>query len=127
MFLILIGAKFFMPEKKEAVLRVEDPDPSHVGRNIVTLDRRTKELLEITSGDIVELEGTKKTAAVVWPARAEDEGKGTIRMDHLIRKNCGSGLGDKVTVRKAIYSEAKKVVIAPTQQVRIIARGYERI
>ena len=46
--------------KKEIVLRVEDPDPSHVGRNIITLDKKTKEMLEVTSGDIIEIEGTKK-------------------------------------------------------------------
>ncbi|MBI2597653.1 MAG: AAA family ATPase [Candidatus Diapherotrites archaeon] len=113
--------------KKDVVLRVDDPDPSHVGRNIITLDKRTKEILEVTSGDIVEIEGTKKTAAVIWPARLEDEGKGIIRMDNLIRSNSGVNLGDKVTARKALYSEAKRVVLAPTQEVRIIASGYDRI
>lgn len=114
-------------QKKEVVLRVEDPDPSHVGRNIITLDKRTKESLGVTSGDIIEITGTKKTAAVIWPARAEDEGKDIIRMDNLIRNNSGIGLGEKVTVRKAEYIEAKRVVLAPTQEVRIIASGYERI
>jgi len=113
--------------KREIVLRVEDPDPSHVGRNIITLDKRTKESLGVTSGDIIEIEGTKKTAAVIWPARAEDEGKTVIRMDNLIRNNSGVGLGEKVTVRKAHYVEAKRVVLAPTQEVRIIASGYDRI
>jgi transitional endoplasmic reticulum ATPase len=116
-----------MTTKNDVTLRIEDPDPSHVGRNIVTLDRKTKELLGITSGDIVEIEGTRKSAAVVWPARPEDEGKGIIRMDNLIRKNCGSALGERVTVRESSHNEAKKIVIAPTQQVRIIATGYERI
>ncbi|MBI4044908.1 MAG: AAA family ATPase [Candidatus Diapherotrites archaeon] len=114
-------------KKKEVVLRVEEPDPSHVGRNIITLDKRTKEELGVTSGDIVEIEGTKKTAAVIWPARAEDEGKAIIRMDNLIRHNAGTGLGEKVTIRRAIYAEAKRVVLAPTQEVRIIASGYDRI
>ena len=97
-------------KRKEIVLRVQDPDPSHVGRNIVTLSRKAKEELEITSGDIVEIEATKKTAAVVWPARPEDEGKDIIRMDSLIRRNAGVGLGEKVTIRKAHVEEAKKVV-----------------
>ncbi|MBI2529919.1 MAG: CDC48 family AAA ATPase [Candidatus Diapherotrites archaeon] len=114
-------------KRKEIVLRVQDPDPSHVGRNIVTLSRKAKEELEITSGDIVEIEATKKTAAVVWPARPEDEGKDIIRMDSLIRRNAGVGLGEKVTIRKAHVEEAKKVVLAPTQEVRIIASGYDRI
>lgn len=113
--------------RKEAILRVQDPDPSHVGRNIITLDRQTKEALDVTSGDIVEIEGTKKTAAVIWPARTEDEGKALVRMDNLIRHNCGVGLGEKVTVRRAEYTDAKKIVLAPTQEVRIIASGYDRI
>ncbi|MFH1224495.1 MAG: CDC48 family AAA ATPase [Candidatus Diapherotrites archaeon] len=113
--------------RKEAILRVQDPDPSHVGRNIITLDRQTKEALDVTSGDIVEIEGAKKTAAVIWPARTEDEGKGIVRMDNLIRHNCGVGLGEKVTVRRAEYTDAKKIVLAPTQEVRIIASGYDRI
>ncbi|MFH0714136.1 MAG: AAA family ATPase [Candidatus Diapherotrites archaeon] len=114
-------------DKKGISLKVQDPDPTHVGRNIVTLDRKTKEELGITSGDLIEIQGTKKTAAVVWPARSEDEGKGIIRMDNLIRHNAGAGLGEKVVVRKAEFKEAKKVVLAPTQEIRIIASGYDRI
>ncbi len=112
---------------KEIVLRVQDPDPSHVGRNIITLDRQSKEKLGVTSGDIVELEGSRKTAAVIWPARQEDEGRDLIRMDNLIRHNCGIGLGERVRVKRANYADAKRVVLAPTQEVRIIASGYDRI
>ena len=79
---------------KEIKLRVQEADPTHEGRNIVTLDRQSKEHLGITSGDIVEIEGAKRTSAVVWPARAEDEGKGLVRMDNLIRHNSGMGLGE---------------------------------
>ena len=116
-----------MPEKS-IDLKVADPEPTHVGRNIVTLDRETKRQLEITSGDIVEIAGPKKkTAAIVWPARAEDEGKLLVRMDNLIRHNAGVGIGEKVTVIKCVPKEAKKVVLAPTQEIRIIASGYDRI
>lgn len=113
--------------RNEIELNVQDTDPSYVGRNIVTLDRTAKSELDVTSGDIVELEGTKKTAAVIWPARQEDEGRKIIRMDSLIRHNAGASLGEKVRVRKADFKEAKKVILAPTQEVRIIASGYDRI
>ncbi len=112
---------------KELQLRVQDSDPTHVGRNIVTLDRKSKELLGVTSGDIIEIRGSKITAAIIWPARSEDEGKGIIRMDNFIRHNAGVGLGDSVTVKKAQYREAKEVILAPTEEVRIIASGYSRI
>ncbi|MBU1930670.1 AAA family ATPase, partial [Candidatus Micrarchaeota archaeon] len=113
--------------QKEIELKVQDPDPSHVGRNIVTLDKPSKDALFVTSGDIVEIEGSRKTAAVIWPARTEDEGKGIIRMDNFLRHNAGTNLGERVRVRRAEVKEAKKVVLAPTQEVRIIASGYDRI
>jgi transitional endoplasmic reticulum ATPase len=112
---------------RELILHVQDPDPTHVGRNIVTLDKATKIELNITSGDIVEIEGTKKTAAIVWPARVEDDGKQIIRMDSFIRHNAGVGLGERVKIRKGKPVEAKRVVLAPIEEVRIIASGYERI
>jgi transitional endoplasmic reticulum ATPase len=118
-----------MPEDKNSVivLTVQDPDPTHVGRNIVTLDKETKTLLNITSGDIVQIEGTKKTAAIVWPARIDDEGKKLIRADSFIRHNAGVALNEKVKVSKVIPQEGKKVVLAPVEEVRIIASGYDRI
>ncbi len=116
-----------MSESKEIVLQVLDPDPTHVGRNIVTLDRETKNILNITSGDTVEISGAKKTAAIVWPARMDDEGKKIIRMDSFIRHNAGVGLNERVKVKKVNPIEAKKVVLAPIEEVRIIASGYERI
>jgi len=112
---------------KNISLRVHDPEPSHVGRNIVTLDRQSKEALGVTSGDIIVLEGTRVTASIIWPARQEDEGKGIIRMDSLTRRNAGVGLGEKVIVKKAEPIEAKKIILAPTQDVRIVASGYDRV
>jgi len=114
-------------KKPEALLQVQDPDPTHVGRNIVTLDKDTKTNLGITSGDIVQIEGSKKTAAIVWPARSDDEGKKIIRMDSFIRHNAGVGLNERVKVTKVIPQEGKKVILAPIEEVRIIASGYDRI
>jgi transitional endoplasmic reticulum ATPase len=114
--------------EKEIHLKVQDSDPMHVGRNIVTLDRVSKTTLGVTSGDIAEIRGpTRSTAAVIWPSRSEDEGKGVVRMDSFIRHNSGVGLGDSVIVRKADYKDARDVVLAPTQEIRIIASGYNRI
>jgi len=114
-------------KKPEIILQVQDPDPTHVGRNIVTLDKETKTLLNITSGDTVQIEGTKKTAAIVWPARTDDEGKKIIRADSFIRHNAGVGLNERVKVQKVIPQEGKKVILAPIEEVRIIASGYDRI
>ena len=112
-------------EKKEALLRVQEALPQHVGRGIVAIDMQTKEKLGLTSGDIVEIEGKRKTAAIVWPAPIEDEGKGIIHMDSIIRRNAGVSIGDKVKVRPARWKNAEKVVLAPADENQIIIKGYE--
>ena len=112
-------------DRKEVILRVHEALPSHVGRGIVAIDMQTKQELGLSSGDIVEIEGKKITAAIVWPSRVEDEGKGIIHMDSIIRSNAGVGIGDKVIVRKANWKNAEKITLAPASENEIIIRGYE--
>src|SRR5437899_374984 len=50
----------------------------------------------------------------------EDEGKGIIRIDGLVRRNVGVSLGDKVEVRKAEVLPAERITIAP-----IISEGHK--
>ncbi|WP_297508645.1 CDC48 family AAA ATPase [Thermococcus sp.] len=107
-----------MAERKEIRLKVAPAHQRDVGRGIVRIDRRAMREIGVQTGDVVEIIGTKNTAAVVWPAYPEDEGLEIIRMDGTIRKNAGVGLGDEVTVRKAEVREAKKVIVAPTEPIR---------
>ncbi|HDZ36278.1 MAG TPA: AAA family ATPase, partial [Thermococcus sp.] len=107
-----------MAEKREVKLKVASAYQRDVGRGIVRIDRKAMREIGVQSGDIIEIIGTKNTAAVVWPAYPEDEGLGIIRMDGTLRKNAGVGLGDEVTVRKADVKEAKKVIVAPTEPIR---------
>ncbi|NJE10798.1 CDC48 family AAA ATPase [Thermococcus sp. MAR1] len=107
-----------MTEKREVKLKVASAYQRDVGRGIVRIDRKAMREIGVQSGDIIEIIGTKNTAAVVWPAYPEDEGLSIIRMDGTIRKNAGVGLGDEVTVRKAEVKEAKKVIVAPTEPIR---------
>src|SRR5438552_1988428 len=50
----------------------------------------------------------------------EDEGKGIIRIDGLVRRNVGVSLGDKIEVRKAEVLPAERITIAP-----IISEGHK--
>ncbi|WP_010477164.1 CDC48 family AAA ATPase [Thermococcus zilligii] len=107
-----------MTERREVKLKVASAYQRDVGRGIVRIDRKAMREIGVQSGDIIEIIGTKNTAAVVWPAYPEDEGLGVIRMDGTLRKNAGVGLGDEVTIRKAEVKEAKKVIVAPTEPIR---------
>ncbi len=84
------------------------------GRGLARIDSKARKLLNVISGDIIEIKGKKKsTAAIVWPAHQSDEGLDFIRMDGYIRQNAGVGIGDKVFVTKADVKEATRVVLAP--------------
>ncbi|MEM3590430.1 MAG: CDC48 family AAA ATPase, partial [Candidatus Bathyarchaeia archaeon] len=85
-----------------------------VGHGKVRIDSETMEKLQITAGDFVEIRSKRSTVAIAWPAYAEDQGKGLIRMDGLLRRNAGVALNEYITVRKAIVKPAQSITFAPT-------------
>ena len=86
---------------------------SEVGLGRARIDSETRKALKIDVGEIIEVTGKKMTAAKVFRAAHEDEGKGVIRIDGMIRGNAGISIGEKVVVRKAEGQPAKKIVVAP--------------
>ena len=109
-----------MVEKKEWILKVEEAKARDVGRGIARIDPEIAEEMGLTPGDVISIEGKKKTACIYWPGYAEDAGKGIIRIDGITRKNAGVGIDDKVKVRKIVAKTAQKVVFAPTEELRIV-------
>ncbi len=100
----------------EIKLRVAEALKVDVGRGIVRFDKSYQKRLGVSTGDIVELEGSRSTAAVVANAHPDDRGLDIVRMDGYIRKNAGVSIGDYVTIRRAQVQEAKKVTLAPAQK-----------
>ncbi|MEM2227120.1 MAG: CDC48 family AAA ATPase [Candidatus Bathyarchaeia archaeon] len=98
----------------EVQLRVADAKQRDVGHGKVRIDSETMEKLQITAGDFVEIRSKRSTVAIAWPAYAEDQGKGLIRMDGLLRRNAGVALNEYITVRKAIVKPAQSITFAPT-------------
>ena len=98
-------------EKDDLQLRVAKAIPSDVGhgRARVPFDND----LNLKPGDIVEISGEQKTAAIVWRCRPEDANLGVIRVDGIIRKNAGVSLGDKVTIRKVETQACQKLILSP--------------
>ena len=100
--------------RPEVQLRVAEAKQRDVGRGKVRIDQRIMRKLGVNPGDIVEIEGKRKTAAIVWPAYPEDQNENIIRMDGLIRKNAGVSIGERVIVRKANARPAILVKLAPS-------------
>jgi len=90
------------------------------GRGIVRIDSNTMSKLGIKEGDVLEIEGVKKTAAIAVRAYPADVGLNIVRMDGITRRNANSGVGEFVKIRKADVKEAKSVSIAPAERGIII-------
>ncbi|MCD6147168.1 MAG: CDC48 family AAA ATPase [Thermoplasmata archaeon] len=102
------------------MLKETEAKPRDVGRGIGRVDPEIAEKLGLTAGDVIIIEGKKKTACLFWPGYPEDYGKGIIRIEGAIRRNAGAGIDDKVTIKKAIAKSAQKVTLAPLEELRIV-------
>jgi transitional endoplasmic reticulum ATPase len=121
----------FMPEDKEkdnnngtAKLKVgELTERNDFGRGIVRFSAKDMKSINVSEGDVVELEAKRKTAAIAVRSYPVDVGLDIVRMDGLERRNCGAGIGEVVKVKKSDVKEAKSVVIAPARKGIIIHMG----
>jgi transitional endoplasmic reticulum ATPase len=108
----------------DQLLRVAESKQRDVGRGKVRIDADAMKKIGVSVGDIIEIEGKRKTAAIVWPAYTEDQGMDIIRMDGLIRKNASIGIGEKVSVRKAEAKVATLVKLAPLSFTITVDSGF---
>jgi len=108
-----------MQGKESVELRVEEGLRPDVGFGRARIDTAARTMLNISIGDVIEVEGKKSTTAVAWRLFPEDDNKGIIRIDYIIRNNAGVSLGDKVTIRKANPKPARKIVIAPATKQKV--------
>ncbi len=84
-----------------------------VGRGVARVDPNDMARLGCQPGDIVMITGSRTTAAKLVPSAIVDRGQQTIQMDSQVRQNSSSGLGERVTVRKAKVSTAEKITLLP--------------
>ncbi|MCX5798140.1 MAG: AAA family ATPase, partial [Proteobacteria bacterium] len=102
--------------KKENVhltLKVQEALAKDVGRAIVRIDPEDMRVLAVEVGDIVGVEGKRKTPAKVMPCYAEDREKKIIQMDGILRENAQVGLDEKVKISKIDYKPANKITLSP--------------
>ncbi|MEI8314116.1 MAG: CDC48 family AAA ATPase [Verrucomicrobiota bacterium] len=94
-------------------LKVKEALTKDVGRGIARLDPDEMKALGLDVGEIVALEGKRKTVAKVMPCYAEERGKHLIQIDGLCRKNAQIGLDEKLRVHKTDSSPALKITLKP--------------
>ena len=107
-------------ETSEKVLKVAEAKSKDASRGIARVDPAVMDVLGLTPGDVVQIEGKKRTVAIVWPGYPEDANRGLIRVDGTIRRNAATSIDEKVAIRKVMVKEAQKITFAPTEQLRIM-------
>jgi transitional endoplasmic reticulum ATPase len=105
-------------------LKVAESNQGDVGKGIVRIGEEFLARIGARALDVVEILGSRPTAALAVNAYTADQGIDMARMDGLIRSNAGTSIGQYVEIKKAVWSEAKHVTLAPvTQGMQIFAPG----
>ena len=91
--------------------KVKEALPKDVGRAIARIDPDDMKSLELEVGQVIGIEGKRKTTAKVMPCYADDRGKGMIQMDGITRENAKIGIDEKVTVRAVESKPARKITL----------------
>jgi len=107
-------------EKEKVKLRVMEAMQEEAYKGIVRIDSQDMKEIKVRPGDIVEIEGERKTIGIVDRAYPTDIGESVIRMDGILRRNAKTGIGEYVKIRKTEVLEAKKITLAPSQKGIVI-------
>ncbi|TFG14755.1 MAG: AAA family ATPase [Promethearchaeota archaeon] len=99
---------------KRFTLRVQKAKKRDIGRNIIRIDPKTMEDLDIQTGDVIGLFGKKESAGIAWPSYPQDNGLGIVRIDSRLRKNTGTSIDDTIEIFKVNAKVAQNIVLAPS-------------
>jgi transitional endoplasmic reticulum ATPase len=113
-----------MAKNIKLTLKVSEAKAKDVGRAIVRIDPADFQKIGLEVGDIIEVEGKRKSVAKIMPAYPEDRGKAMIQMDGLLRENAQAGLDEKVSIQKCECKLADKIVLSPLTLIKSM-RGAE--
>ncbi len=98
-----------MTKKKTLSLRVVEALKKDMGLHVVRIDKQDMGRLGLRPGDIVLMQGTKRTLARAMHTLMYDRGNSQIQMDGVLRENAGVGLDDSVEVTRAAPQRATQV------------------
>lgn len=94
-------------------LRVSEALSKDVGRGFARLGPEDLARLHATTGDILEVNGKRRTFCRAMIAYKPERGQSRVQLDGITRGNAGAGLDDLVAVRRAECPPAQQVVLAP--------------
>ena len=97
----------------EIALRVSESTGKDVGRGIARIDPSDMQRLGVDVGDMLEVEGKRRTVCRVLPTFKEHRGKEHLQIDGVVRENARVGLNEVAVVRRASVKPAEELVLVP--------------
>ena len=101
----------------EIILKIIEVSQRLVGKGIAVVDPKIVEDNEWETGQILEIVGKRKSHVKLWPGTPEDYGSGIIKIDGLTRHNIGSGIGEKISIKKVDAKQAQSIVVSPIEKL----------
>jgi len=101
----------------EIILKIIEVSQRLVGKGIAVVDPKIVEDNEWETGQILEIIGNRKSHVKLWPGTPEDYGTGIIKIDGLTRHNIGSGIGEKISIKKVDAKQAQSIVVSPIEKL----------
>jgi len=100
--------------RDKITLRVAEGMLSDAHKGIVRMLADAMRQLELNTGDVVIIDGARRTVARVLPAFSASCPKGSIQIDGVIRQNARVKVGEEVTIQPIVWEKASGIVLAPT-------------
>lgn len=100
-------------------LRVAEAYHKDAGKGVARIGAAAMSSLSLENGGVIEILGKDKVYAIAWPGNPEDP-QDLIRIDGNTRANLGAGIDSKVSISRAMARPARKIVVAPTRQIRLM-------
>jgi len=108
-----------MRSRSESIqLRVVEANQRDVGKKRARISEHIMSMLNINTGDIIEIIGKKRTAVIVWPIDS-DEDEDIIRIDGQTRKNAGVSINEVVTIKLSDVKIAKSTTLLSLNKISI--------
>jgi len=117
-----------MMEKKgdnNMTLKVTEALPKDVGRAIARIDPEDMKALCVEVGEVVQIEGKRKTAAKAMPCYAADRGRKIVQIDGITRENAKIGLDEKLRIQKVGSEPARMITLSPLTTTGMLERDKD--
>jgi transitional endoplasmic reticulum ATPase len=95
------------------VFKIKEAIGKDVGRALARIDPKDLKEAGLQPGDVVIIEGKRKTPVKVMPCYAEDRGKMIIQIDGITRENVQAGIDEKIKIEKISCRPAQKIRLQP--------------